>query len=87
MRHILLVGYARDTRNILEAMAEIEHTESWLFQTQRNLEEKKFYDPDDIYYHVRDREAERAQQGLPPRIRFLDEKPTVDQPGSKTAKP
>lgn len=84
-----LVQYVRaaSTRNILEAMAEIEHTESWLFQTQRNLEEKKFVDPDDIYYDVRDREAERTQQGLPPRIRFLDEEPEVTRPGSKAAKP
>jgi hypothetical protein len=54
-------------------MTEIEHTEAWLFETQRKLEEKKFLDPDDVYYHVRDREAERSQQGLPPRIQFLDE--------------
>jgi hypothetical protein len=84
-----LVQYVRaaSTRNILEAMAMTEHTESWLFQTQRNLEEKKFYDPDDIYYHVRDREAERPQQGLPPRIQFLNEEPGVKQPDSKAAKP
>jgi hypothetical protein len=54
-------------------MTEIEHTEAWLFETQRKLEEKRFLDPDDIYYQIRDREEERAQQGLPPRIRFLDE--------------
>jgi hypothetical protein len=64
---------ASASRNILAAMTEIEHTEAWLFETQRKLEEKKFLDPDDVYYHVRDREAERAQRGLPPRIQFLDE--------------
>lgn len=71
-----LVQYVRAiaTRNILTEMTEIEHTEAWLFQTQRGIEEKKFSDPDDVYFDVRDREAERVQQGLPPRIRFLDEK-------------
>jgi len=55
-------------------MSEIEHTESWLFQSQRHIEEKKLYDPDDVYFHVREREVERINQGLPLRIEFLDEK-------------
>jgi hypothetical protein len=66
---------ASASRNILAAMTEIEHTEAWLFETQRKLEEKKFLDPDDVYHHVRDREEERIQQGLPPRIQFVDEEP------------
>jgi hypothetical protein len=66
---------ASASRNILAAMTEIEHTEAWLFETQRKLEEKKFLDPEDVYYHVRDREEERAQEGLPPRVQFIDEEP------------
>ena len=83
-----LIQYVRATvtRNILTAMTEIEHTEAWLFQTQRGLEEKKFSDPDDVYFDVRDREAERIQQGLPPRIRFLDQKPEA-KVRPKPAKP
>ncbi|MGC2161337.1 MAG: hypothetical protein WA634_05490 [Silvibacterium sp.] len=71
-----LVQYVRAaaTRNIMDAMAEVEHTEAWLFQTLQHREEKKFRDPDDVYFEVRDREAERVKQGFPPRIRFVTEK-------------
>jgi hypothetical protein len=72
---------ASATRNILAAMTEIEHTEAWLFETRRKLEEKKFLDPDDIYYQIRVREEERSQQGLPPRIQFLNEEP---EPGPQS---
>ena len=75
---------ASASRNVLAAMTEIEHTEAWLFETQRKLEEKKFLDPDDVYYHVRDREAERSLQGLPPRIQFLNEEP---EPGTESDPP
>jgi hypothetical protein len=83
-----LVQYVRAaaTRNIMDAMAEVEHTEAFLFQALQYREEKKFYDPDDVYFEVRDREAERVQQGLPPRIQFLDEEPKVE-PSSKPANP
>jgi hypothetical protein len=84
-----LIQYVRASasRNILAAMTEIEHTEAWLFETQRRLEEKKFFDQDDIYFQVREREKDRIQQGLSPRIRFLDEKPKVNQTESKATKP
>jgi hypothetical protein len=59
---------------LLDSMSEIEHNEAWLFQSLRHVEEKKLYDPDDVYFHVREREVERVNQGLPPRIEFLDEK-------------
>jgi hypothetical protein len=39
----------------------------------RVREEKVLRDPDDVYLSVRDREAERIAQGLPARIRFLDQ--------------
>ncbi len=85
--HQSLVQYVRASasRDLLESMAEIEHTESWLFQSQRHVEERKLYDPDDVYFHVREREVERINQGFPPRIEFLDEKLAIrkktDQPG------
>jgi hypothetical protein len=37
------------------------------------MEEKNLRDPDNVYFLVRDREQERIKQGLPPRIRFLDD--------------
>jgi hypothetical protein len=73
-----LVQYVRasSTRNILTAMTDIEQTEALLFRSQRELEEKTFTDPDDIYFRVQEREAERKRQGLPPRVRFLNEPQT-----------
>jgi hypothetical protein len=70
-----LVQYVRASasRELLEFMAGIEHTDAWLFESQRNDEEKSLRDPDDVYSLVREREQERLQQGLPPRIRFLDD--------------
>src|ERR1700679_928561 len=58
--------------DIVEAMTCVEHTEAWLFQSQQRSEEEKLRDPDDVYITVRQREAERAQMGLPPRIRFTN---------------
>lgn len=83
-----LVQYVRAaaTRNIMDAMAEVEHTEAFLFQTLQHREEKKLSDPDDVYFEVRDREAERIQQGLRPLIQFLQEEPE-GKPPSKLAKP
>jgi hypothetical protein len=63
----------RRLETILTAMTEIEQTEAFLFHAQRQLEEKKFVDPDDVYFKVREREDERKKQGLPPRVRFLKE--------------
>jgi len=77
--HQSLIQYVRaaSSRELLDSMSEIEHTEAWLFQSQRHVEERKLYDPDDVYFHVREREVERTNQGLPPRIEFLDEKPSL----------
>jgi hypothetical protein len=43
-------------------------------------EEKKFRDPEDAYLDVRRQEAERKEQGLPPRIQFLEESQPDEQP-------
>jgi hypothetical protein len=73
--HQSLIQYVRAgaCQELLESMTGIEHTEAWLFESLRRTEEKELRDPDDVYSLVRDREQERIQQGLPPRIRFLDD--------------
>ena len=73
--HQCLIQYVRASvsQEIVECMAAIEHTDAWLFESQRKVEEKNLRDPDDVYFLVRDREQERVQQGLPPCIRFLDD--------------
>jgi hypothetical protein len=63
--------------DVVEQMAAVEHTDAWVFESLRKMEEKKLREPDDVYYLVREREEERAKQGLPPLIRFLDEKPAT----------
>jgi hypothetical protein len=87
--HHSLIQYVRaaSSRELLDSMSEIEHTEAWLFQSQRHVEEKKLYDPDDVYLQVRERELERINQGFPPRIDFLDEKLSIHKQTSKTTKP
>ncbi len=87
--HQSLVQYVRAaaSRDLLESMAEIEHTESRLFQSQRHVEARKLHDPDDIYFQVREGEVERINQGLPPRIQFLDEKLTIKNQTAKMSKP
>jgi hypothetical protein len=87
--HQSLIQYVRaaSSRELLDSMSEIEHTEAWLFQSQRHVEEKKLYDPDDVYFHVREREVERINQGLPPRIEFLDEKLAIEKRPAKVSKP
>jgi hypothetical protein len=76
--HQSLIQYVRAgaSRELVEHMAGIEHTDAWLFESQRKLEEKNLRDPEDVYFLVRDREQERIQQGFPPRIRFLDDAAT-----------
>jgi hypothetical protein len=87
--HQSLIQYVRAgaSRELLDSMSEIEHTEAWLFQSQRHVEEKKLYDPDDVYLQVRERELERTNQGFPPRIDFLDEKLSIHKQTSKITKP
>ena len=73
--HEALVQYVRAavSSDLLEDMTGIEHTDSWLFECQRKIEEQNLRDPDDVYLLVRDREKERIEQGLAPRIQFLDD--------------
>jgi hypothetical protein len=78
---------AAASRELLDSMSEIEHTEAWLFQSQRHVEEKKLYDPDDVYLQVRELEVERINQGFQPRIEFLDEKLAIQKQINKSTKP
>jgi hypothetical protein len=65
--------------DVVEHMAGAEHTDAWVFESARRMEEKKLRDPDDVYYLVREREKERTKLGLPPLIRFLDSKPATSK--------
>jgi hypothetical protein len=80
-----LIQYVRASasQDILDFMSEIELTDVWLFEGQRRKEEDRLRDPDDVYVSVRQREIERTQQGLPARIRFLDEPPATKKPTAK----
>jgi hypothetical protein len=75
--HQSLIQFVRAVaiQSIAEHMSDVEVTEEWLFERQRVSEENKLRDPDDVYIFVRQREAERIGQGLPPRIQFLDRRP------------
>ena len=73
--HQALIQYVRAavSSDLLGSMEGIEHTEAWLFESQWKIEEKNLRDPDEVYFLVRDRERERTEQGLSPRIKFLDD--------------
>jgi hypothetical protein len=73
--HDSLIQYVRAAvcGDLLEPMTGIEHTDAWLFEGRRKIEEKTLRDPDEVRFLVRDRELERIEQGLPPRIQFLDD--------------
>ena len=67
------------SQDIVSFMNDVELTEEWLFERLRVNEEKKFRDPEDAYLDVRRQEAERKEQGLPPRIQFLEEPQSDEQ--------
>ena len=75
--YLTLVQFTRSmvTGDVLDHMSGVEDTEEWIFDTLQCEEERKLHDPEDVYIHVRRREAERVALGMPPRIRFLDEEP------------
>lgn len=80
--HQLLIQGVRSTisRQVVEHMARVEHVDAWQFEGQRRIQEKKFEDPDEVYFKVRAREKERAKEGLPPSVRFLDKNPPATRP-------
>ena len=77
---------ASASHGLIDFMAGVEETEAWLHQSQQRVEEEKLRDPDDVYISVRQREAERLRQRLPPRIQFLDESLPVKAPAAKKRK-
>jgi hypothetical protein len=83
-----LIQYVRASasQDIVDFMCGVELTEEWLFESQRRKEENHLRDPEDVYISVRHRETERALQGLPPRIRFLDEPDVTTSPTAKKGK-
>ena len=83
-----LLQYVRASAShgLINFMAGVEETEAWLHQSQQRAEEDKLRDPDDVYISVRQREAERLGQRLPPRIQFLDESLPVKAPAAKKRK-
>ena len=68
------------SQDVVSFMNDVELTEEWLFERLRINEERKFRDPEDAYLDVKRQEAERAEKGLPPRVRFL--KDTNEDPES-----
>lgn len=73
--HLSLIQMVRAvaSQSITEHMNDVEITEEWLFERLWMREERKLRDPEDVYLAVRRQEAERINEGLPPRIQFLDE--------------
>jgi hypothetical protein len=73
---------ASASQDIVSFMNGVEITEEWLFEQLRKREETKLRDPEDAYLEVRRLEAERIENGLPPRVRFLEEVQSDNQHGS-----
>ena len=61
------------SQDIVSFMNDVEVTEEWLFERLRINEEKRFRDPEDAYLEVHRQEADRLKNGLPPRVRFVDQ--------------
>jgi len=64
---------ASASQDIVSFMNGVEITEEWLFEQLRKREETKLRDPEDAYLEVRRLEAERLENGLPPRIEFVED--------------
>jgi len=54
-----------------ERLADSERFDEGRFGRQRRDLEKRWRDPDDVYFEVQRREEERKKQGLPPRLGVL----------------
>ena len=65
--------------DFLEEMEEHERRDGGHFWKQRRAYEKKWRDPDDVYIDVEQREQERKQQGLPPRIGIVPYSTVADE--------
>ena len=65
--------------DFVEEMAEMERIDEGRFWKQKRAYEKKWRDPDDVYLNVEEREQERKQQGLPPRIGIVPHSAVADE--------
>jgi hypothetical protein len=84
--HRLLVQGVRSTVtcHVMEYMSQVEHIDLWQFGGRRKIQEKKFEDPDEVYFKVQNREKERAKEGLAPLIRFLGKDPPATKRPKKS---
>ena len=64
------------SQDIVSFMNGVELTEAWLFEQLRRSEETKLRDPEDVYLEVKRLESERAEKGLPPRLKFTEDPKT-----------
>jgi hypothetical protein len=70
---VVEIEEVRSDRNadFTEKLADSERFDEGRFGKQRREFEKKWRDPDDVYFEVERREEERKKQGLPPRLGVL----------------
>lgn len=62
-----------------ERLADSERFDEGRFWRQRRDFEKRWRDPDDVYFDVQRREEERKEQGLPPRLGVLPHSIVAEQ--------
>src|SRR5215470_7138050 len=62
-----------------ERLADSERFDEGRFWRQRRNFEKRWRDPDDVYFDVQRREEERKKQGLPPRLGILPHSIVAEQ--------
>ncbi len=62
---------AETNHELTQSTCEREQKDWYRFAKKRHAWEKQFEDPDDVYIEVQEREQERCQQGLPPRLGIL----------------
>lgn len=65
--------------DFIEELADLERNDEGRFWKQKRAYEKKRQDPDDVYIDVEQREEERKQQGLPPRIGIVPYSAVADE--------
>jgi hypothetical protein len=68
--------------DFVEAKSEYERRTQARFWKQRRAYEKTLEDPDDVYFEVEEREQERRNQGLPPRLGIVPHSAMAEEQGS-----
>ena len=69
-----------------ERLADSERFDEGRFGRQRRDLEKRWRDPDDVYFDVQRREEERKKQGLPPRLGVLPHSIVAEQEQKRQAR-